>query len=136
MGYKLWLAIALVIVIILFLASIIEYIPSINGEPDRLSIVWQRTPEATLPCTGELTLTSQNLGNGKCTLKADSVLTNCKKTTWTVYEGNECSGTYICNGYDDQPVSIWRCSWDVDPGTYTFTLCADSVAKATRSISC
>jgi hypothetical protein len=136
MGYKLWLTIALVIVIILFLASIIEYIPPNNGEQGRLSIVWQKNIEPNLPCYGELTLTSQNLGDGRCTLHADSVLTDCNKGEWVVYEGNKCSGVYICNGVLDQPISKWRCSWEVNPGIYTFTLCADGVAKATRSITC
>jgi hypothetical protein len=136
MGYKLWLTIALVIIVILFLASVIEYIPSNNGEPGRLSILWQRNVEPNLPCTGELTLTSQNIDNGKCTLKADSVLRKCKKTRWVVYEGNECSGTYICDGNADQPESNWRCTWDVNSGTYTFTLCAGGVAQVTRSITC
>ncbi len=136
MGYKLWLTIALIIIIVLFLASIIEYIPPKDGEQGRLSIAWQRNPEVNLPCTGELTLTSQNLGDGRCTLEAKSVLTNCKKTRWVVYEGNECSGIYICDGNVDQPESNWRCDWEVNPGMYTFTLCADKVAKTTRSITC
>lgn len=136
MGYKLWLTIALLIIIILFLASIIEYIPPKDGEQGRLSIILQKNIEINLPCTGELTLTSQNIGNGKCTLQADSVLKNCKKTRWVVYEGNECSGTYICDGNADQPVSIWRCTWDANSGIYTFTLCAGEVAKATKSITC
>ena len=136
MGYKLWLTIALIIVIILFLASIIEYVPSINGEQGGLSIIWQRNRASNLPCTGELNLITQSSSDGKCTLQADSVLRNCKKTRWVVYEGNECSGTYICDGNADEPESNWRCAWDINSGTYAFTLCAESIVQDTKSITC
>ena len=136
MGYKLWLTIALVIIIILFLASIIEYTPPSNGEPGRLGIVWQRNIATTLPCAGELTLTSQNSGDGKCTLQADVLLKNCEKEKWYVFKGNECGGTLVCNGDVLVSESKWRCSWSDDPGTYTLTLCAGTDIKASSSATC
>jgi len=135
MGYKLWLTIALVIIIILFLASVIEYIPSNNGEPGRLSIVWQKNVE-TLPCTGELTLTSQNTGDGKCMFKVESVLKNCEKERWYVFKGNECDGTLICDGDVLVKQPKWACTWPDDPGTYTLTLCTGTDIKDSKSVTC
>jgi len=136
MGYKLWVTIALVIIIIIFLASVIEYIPPKDGEPGRLSIVWQRNIEPTLPCTGELTLTSQNTGDGKCTFQADAVLKNCEKEKWYIFKGNECGGTLVCDGDVLVKESKWRCNWPDDIGTYTLTLCTGIDVKDSSSVTC
>jgi len=136
MGYKLWLTIALVIIIILFLASIIEYIPSNNGEPGRLSIVWQKNIKTTIPCTGELTVSSQNIDNGRCQFQADLTMKNCEGKKYYVFEGDSCSGTYICSREIGEPKSPWKCTWEVNNGPYTFTLCADSDVKARTSVTC
>jgi len=87
-------------------------------------------------CTGELTLTSRPLGDGRCELQAALTMYNCEGKKWYVFEGNSCSGTYMCTGNVNEPTSIWRCSWEANPGSYTFTLCADFDAKVTRTIVC
>jgi hypothetical protein len=136
MGYKLWLTIALVIIIIIFLASIIEYVPPSAGEPGGLSLIWQRKIKLKLPCTGRLALSSQNTGDGKCTFQVDSVLYNCENERWYVFKGNECGGTLVCDGDVLVQESKWRCSWEEGPGTYTLTLCTGANVKASNTVTC
>jgi hypothetical protein len=88
------------------------------------------------PCTGELKLSSNPLADGRCGLQSALTMYNCKGKKWYVFEGNSCSGTYMCKGNINEPQSIWKCSWEANKGTYTFTLCADSDAKATNTIVC
>ena len=86
-------------------------------------------------CTGELEVTSTPVDE-KCGLTADLTMYNCEGAKWYVFEGSSCSGTYMCRGNVNEPTSIWKCSWEADKGTYTFTLCADADVKATSSVAC
>jgi hypothetical protein len=87
------------------------------------------------PCTGELKVTSSPL-DGRCGIEAALTMYNCEGKKWYVFEGNSCSGTYMCKGNINEAKSIWKCSWEADKGSYTFTLCADFDAKATSTVVC
>lgn len=134
MAYKLWIVVALVIIVVIALASMIEYIPPKEGKPARLSIVWKKT-EPSLPCAGKLSLISRSLDE-KCELQADVTMSNCEGKRWYVFEGDVCSGTLVCDGDIRVSVDRRRCIWEVDRGTHAFTLCADVDAKATRTVIC
>jgi hypothetical protein len=88
------------------------------------------------PCTGELKVSSNPLADGRCGLQAALTMYSCEGKKWYVFEGDSCSGTYMCKGNINEPQSIWKCSWEANKGTYTFTLCADSDAKAISSVTC
>lgn len=103
-----------------------------GGEVGRLGIGGGRQ---TL-CTGELTVTAAQQEGGKCSLQADVNMGNCEGKRWYVFNGNTCGGTLVCNGNINEPESKWRCNWQTDSGTYTFTLCADTDIKASKTISC
>ncbi len=135
MSYKLWLTIALIIVVILFLASIIEYIPPENGEQGSLSIVWQRNIKKA-PCTGELILNSQDIDGEKCQFRADVTTTNCEEKDWYVFQGDDCSGSYICNKKEVISPSQWKCAWEDKKGTYSFKLCVDGKIESAATIAC
>jgi len=87
-------------------------------------------------CTGTLKVSVNPKEGGKCALQADVNMKNCEGKGWYVFNGNTCGGILVCNGNINQAESIWRCSWEAYSGTHTFTLCADSDAKATDSIVC
>jgi len=124
-----------ILLIVLFVAISVTAIIArtlTGGEAGRLGIMDEI---GQTPCTGELTVTSRSV-DGKCSFQADLTMYDCQGKKWYVFEGNSCSGTYICNGNVNEPTSKWRCSWEVDKGTYTFTLCADFDAKARSTVSC
>jgi hypothetical protein len=87
-------------------------------------------------CTGDLTVTSRELPDGRCGLQAALTMYNCEGNEWYVFEGSSCSGIYMCKGNVNEPTSIWKCSWEVNTGTYTYTLCDSSGAKDTSTVSC
>jgi len=87
-------------------------------------------------CTGELTVKTSSQEGGKCGLQADVNMKNCEGKRWYVFNGNSCSGILVCNGNINEPESKWRCSWEADSGTHTFTLCADVDAKDSKTVSC
>ncbi len=87
-------------------------------------------------CTGELKVTSSPLEDGRCRLESALTMYNCKGKEWYVFDGNSCSGIYMCMGNVNEPTSIWKCSWEADKGTYSFTVCADDDAKATKTVVC
>ena len=86
-------------------------------------------------CYGELKVTSRP-ADERCGLQADLTMYNCQGKKWYVFGGNSCSGNHICMGSINEQTSNWKCTWEADKGTYTFTLCADSDAKARSRISC
>jgi len=88
------------------------------------------------PCTGELTVTATSQEGGKCGFQADVNMKNCEGKRWYVFNGNSCGGILVCNGNINEPESNWRCSWQVDSGTHAFTLCADTDAKDSKTVSC
>jgi hypothetical protein len=105
-----------------------------GGDESRLGVLDGTYRRA--PCTGELQVTSNPLADGRCGLQAALTMNNCEGKKWYVFEGNSCSGTYMCKGNINEPKSIWKCSWEANRGTYTFTLCADSDDKATGTVVC
>jgi hypothetical protein len=86
------------------------------------------------PCTGALTVTS-SLVEGKCGLQADVVMKNCEGK-WYVFKDNRCGGTLVCNGDIRGQPDRWRCTYEDEPGTYTFTLCENSEKKASATVTC
>ena len=86
-------------------------------------------------CYGELKVTSGPV-DGRCGLQADLTMHDCQGKKWYVFEGNSCSGNHICTGSINEPNSKWKCTWETNKGTYTFTLCADLDAKSRSTISC
>jgi len=87
-------------------------------------------------CTGELKVATTPQEGGKCGLQADVNMKNCEGKEWYVFNGNRCSGILVCNGNINEPESKWRCSWEADTGTHTFTLCADVDAKDSKTVVC
>ena len=87
-------------------------------------------------CTGTLEVTTNPMEGGKCGLQADVNMKKCEGKRWYVFNGNRCSGILVCNGNVNEPESRWRCSWEADSGTHTFTLCADVDAKDSKTVSC
>ncbi|MDI6826300.1 MAG: hypothetical protein QMD36_03880 [Candidatus Aenigmarchaeota archaeon] len=135
MKYNLLVIFVIVILVILFLVSLIEIIPARRGEPARLSIGLRRA-QPTLPCSGDLTVTSQLTETGNCKFQADVVMRNCEGKRFYVFEGSSCSGIYICTKEIEEPESRWRCVWEYPRASYTFTLCADDAAKDSTIVSC
>ena len=133
MAYKLLAIIILFIVGIVLLST--SMMKNENGVTP-LGIFGGNKPIA--PCSGELSTSTGNLGNGKCHLEAKSVLKNCEGKKWYVIEGNSCNGgILVCQGNINEPNSIWTCSWDDSNfGSRTFTLCADTDALITTSAYC
>jgi len=126
-----------ILLIILFaaisvIATIARTLPGTGGEA-RLG-VWGGTYRAA--CTGTLKVTASSIGDGKCGLQANVNMKNCENERWYVFNGNQCSGILVCNGNINQPESIWKCSWEAMSGTYTFTLCADTDMKDSKTVSC
>ena len=87
-------------------------------------------------CIGTLTLSVKEK-NKKCQIQADIVLSNCEGTRWFLFTGERCSGTYICGNRDIMETpSRWRCTWEYDEGTYTFSLCANDKLLTKQTITC
>ena len=110
-------------------AIIARMIPS-GKEVGRLGIMGARET----PCSGELKVTSSSV-NEKCALQADVKMRNCEGR-WYVFKGNECGGTLVCNGEIRAQTDRWRCSWEADKGTYTFTLCVNIDKKDSATVTC
>lgn len=126
-----------ILLIVLFaaifaVAMIVMMIPS-GGEVGRLGITGGTGQSL---CTGELIVTTSPREGGKCGLQADVNMKNCEGKGWYVFNGNSCGGILVCNGNVNEPESRWRCSWEADSGTHTFTLCADVDAKDSKTVSC
>jgi len=137
MAYKLLIAVVLIVLFVVFLSSIVKYIPPSGGEAGRLGFVWGEAPRPSSPCTGELTVSSSGVDGGKCHLEASVVMRNCEGEGWYVFNGGSCSNEIlVCNGNVGESESRWKCSWDADQGSYTFTLCVDTDAKASTSLTC
>ena len=102
----------------------------------------QHTDSATLVtttkflCEGTLKVSFSEIDEEKCWFQTEVDMRNCQGKKWYVFEGDSCSGTYICTGSVNEPTSKWRCSWEVEKGTYTFTLCADFIPKDSETVSC
>lgn len=124
------------ILLLLFLIAVILAIGSLLTRPEekiRMGIV---IPRKTKDCTGTLTLAGKEK-NGKCEIRADMILSNCERTKWFLFIGEKCSGTYICGNRDVMETpSRWRCTWEYDKGTYTFSLCANDKLLAKQTITC
>ena len=126
---KLGIFLIVLFAVISAVAIVVRMTPSGEGV-GRLGVIGGQTP-----CTGELTVTSRPV-DGKCGLQADLTMQGCQGKKWYVFEGGSCSGTYMCTGNVNEPTSKWRCSWEADKGSHTFTLCADLDAKARSTVSC
>ena len=131
MSYKL-IGVILFFIVIVLVLSAVQYLGSIGG-PTRLGVVPEKKK---LPCRGELTVSATPLGNGKCRFEAEVRTENCEGKDWYVFQGDKCLGTYICKRTEVTSPSQWKCIWEDDSGSYTFTLCIDWVSKALSSVTC
>lgn len=124
----------IVLFIAIFAVGILANMITPDGtEAGRLGIIGE---VGQTSCTGELAVTAIPQEGGKCGLQADLNMKNCEGTRWYVFNGNRCGGILVCNGNVNEPESKWRCSWEADTGTHTFTLCADVDAKDSKTVSC
>ena len=102
-----------------------------RGEVGRLGIVGGGYKP---PCTGKLEVTYNKIDE-KCSLQADVEMGNCEGR-WYVFKGNECGGTLVCNGEIMTQTDRWRCSWEDNTGTHTFTLCENIDKKDFATVTC
>lgn len=124
------------VLLILFFIAVILAIGSFLATPTEKVKMGILTTRKTKFCEGTLTLNSKEK-NGKCEIQADVVLSNCEGTKWFLFIGEKCSGTYICGNRDVMETpSRWRCTWEYDKGTYTFSLCANDKLLTKQTITC
>lgn len=125
------------IIIVLFIIGIMLISLSFRGEEGSVEPLGIFGGETKIgPCTGELSVTSKDLGD-KCHLEASLVMRNCEGKRWYVFNGNSCEGgILVCQGNSNEPESIWKCAWDSNKGSYTFTLCADTEFKTSANVVC
>jgi hypothetical protein len=84
---------------------------------------------------GNLEVTYNPVDEKKCALQTDIEMKNCEGK-WYVFKGNECGGTLVCSGDVRTPDDKWRCRWEDERGTHTFTLCNNIDKKDFASVVC
>ena len=125
----------LILFLVGFFSAVIAVAIMVSMIPGGREIAWLGITGKRDSCYGELKIVSKPMSE-RCGLQADLTMRDCGGKKWYVFEGNSCSGKHICTGNINEPISKWKCTWEVNKGTHTFVLCADSDVKTRETISC